>query len=68
MLSTHLVYQKKAFDHFDTIFCVGNYQIEEIRNTENFYNLKPKNLVKFGYNHLDNLIKKYSKKENFLPI
>ena len=66
MLSTHLVYQKNAFDHFDTIFCVGNYQIEEIRNTENFYNLKPKNLVKFGYNHLDNLIEKYSKKENFL--
>ena len=66
MLSTHLVYQKRAFDHYDTIFCVGNYQIEEIRSTEKIYNLKSKRLFKFGYNHLDNLIEKYSNKENFL--
>ena len=58
MVSTHLVYRKAAFDNFDTIFCVGNYQIEEIRNTEKVYNLKPKNLVKFGYPHLDNLLEK----------
>ena len=64
MLSTHLVYQKGAFDHYDTIFCVGNYQIEEIRSAEKIYNLKPKRLVQFGYNHLDNLIEKYSNKEN----
>ena len=66
MLSTHLVYQKKAFDHFDTIFCVGNYHIEEIQSREKIYNLKPKTLIQFGYNHLDNLIEKYSKKEIFL--
>jgi hypothetical protein len=66
MLSTHLVYQKKAFDNFDTIFCVGNYHIEEIQSREKIYNLKPKKLIQFGYNHLDNLIEKYSKKENFL--
>ena len=58
MVSTHLVYRKAAFDNFDTIFCVGNYQIEEIRNAEKVYNLKPKNLVKFGYPHLDNLLEK----------
>ena len=40
MVSTHVVYRKAAFDNFDTIFCVGNYQIEEIRNTEKVYNLK----------------------------
>ncbi len=66
MLSTHLVYQKGAFDHYDTIFCVGNYQIEEIRSAEKIYNLKPKRLIQFGYNHLDNLIEKYSNKENSL--
>ena len=64
--STHLVYQKKAFDQFDSIFCVGNYQIEEIRNAEKIYNLKPKNLIQFGYSHLDNLIKKYSNIKNIL--
>jgi YidC/Oxa1 family membrane protein insertase len=60
MVSTHLVYNKGAFDHFDSIFCVGNYQIEEIRSTEQIYNLKPKNLIQYGYVHLDNLIKKYA--------
>ena len=58
MVSTHLVYRKNAFDHFDSIFCVGEYQIEEIRSAEKIYNLKPKNLVRCGYTHLDNLIKK----------
>ena len=64
MVSTHLVYQKSAFDNFDTILCVGDYQIQEIRNTEKEYNLKPKNLIKFGYSHLDNLLEKYPQ-ENF---
>jgi len=59
MVSTHLVYNKGAFDHFDSIFCVGNYQINEIRSTERIYNLKPKNLIQYGYTHLDNLMKKY---------
>jgi len=42
MVSTHLVYRKNAFDHFDSIFCVGEYQINEIRSAEKIYNLKPK--------------------------
>ena len=46
MVSTHLVYNKNAFDSFDSIFCVCKYQIEEIRNAEKIYNLKPKNLIK----------------------
>ena len=60
MVSTHLVYNKNAFDSFDSIFCVGEYQIEEIRSGEKIYNLKPKNLVKHGYSHLDNLIEQNS--------
>ena len=39
MISTHLGYRKEAFDHFDSIFCVGNYQIEEIRSAERIYGL-----------------------------
>jgi len=66
MVSTHLLYQKKAFDQFDTIFCVGPYQIDEIRSAEKIYNLKPKKLIQFGYNHLDNLIEKYSNRKNIL--
>ena len=60
MVSTHLVYRRSAFDHFDSIFCVGDYQLDEIRRTEKLYNLKPKNLIRYGYGHLDNLLEKYS--------
>ena len=62
MVSTHLVYRRSAFEHFDSIFCVGNYQLDEIRSTEKLYNLKPKNLIRYGYGHLDNLLEKYSKR------
>ena len=62
MVSTHLIYRRSAFEHFDSIFCVGNYQLDEIRSTEKLYNLKPKNLIRYGYSHLDNLLEKYSKR------
>ena len=64
MISTHLAYRKNAFDNFDSILCVGEYQINEIRNTEKIYNLKAKNLIRCGYGHLDNLIKKYEMRIN----
>ena len=62
MVSTHLIYRRSALEHFDSIFCVGNYQLDEIRSTEKLYNLKPKNLIRYGYGHLDNLLEKYSKR------
>ena len=65
--STHLVYKKNAFDNYDSIFCIGNFQVDEIRNREKLYNLNRKNLIKTGYSHLDNLIEKYSTKKQ-LPI
>ena len=61
-VSTHLVYRKEALDNFDTVFCVGNFQIEEIRERESKYNLKEKRLIKCGYGRLDDLIIEY---ENF---
>jgi hypothetical protein len=64
MVSTHLVYRKNAFDHYDSILCVGQYQIDEIRNAEKIYNLKPKKLFHSGYTHLDNLIKKNAEKKD----
>tara|TARA_B100001540_G_scaffold317257_1_gene349693 strand:+ start:764 stop:1924 length:1161 start_codon:yes stop_codon:yes gene_type:complete len=64
MVSTHLVYHKTAFHNFDTILCVGDYQIQEIRNTEKLYNLKSKNLIKFGYSHLDNLMEMHHQEQS----
>ena len=57
MNSTHMEFKKKAFDHFDSIFCVGPYQIQELRASEQLYNLKQKNLVECGYGLLDKLLK-----------
>ena len=57
MNSTHMEFQKGAFDEFDSIFCVGQYQVQELRATEQLYNLKRKNLVECGYGLLDKLIK-----------
>ena len=65
--STHLVYKKNAFDNYDSILCVGNFQINEIRSREKLYKLNAKNLIETGYSHLDNLMKKYSTNKQ-IPI
>ena len=59
---------KGAFNHFDTIFCVGPHQIQEFRATEQLYNLKQKNLVECGYGLFDKLIRlrSSSPQQNFL--
>ena len=59
LMSTTMAYRKAAFDHFDTIFCVGPYQVREIRETEQKYGLKPKNLIEHGYGQLDRLLKEH---------
>ena len=60
MNSTHMEFQKGAFDHFDSVFCVGPYQVEELRASEQLYDLKQKNLVQCGYGLLDKLLEKRS--------
>jgi len=56
IVSTHLAYRKGAFDHFDTLFCVGPHHIEEVRAIEAKYDLKNKNLFEHGYGRLDRLL------------
>ena len=67
--STHMEFQKSAFDQFDSMFCVGPHQILELRATEQLYNLKQKNLVECGYGLIDKLIRSRSslpQQQNFL--
>ena len=68
MQSTHMVKRKGALDQFDSIFCVGPYQVQEIRATEQLYSLKQKNLVECGYGLFDKLIRLRSSfpQQNFL--
>ncbi len=59
-LSTHMVLNPCALDHYDTVFCVGSFQIPEIRAAEKLRSLPPKNLVEVGYGQLDLLLESYA--------
>lgn len=61
LASTNMVVRKGAYDHFDTVFCVGPHQINELRETEEMYGLRTKNLISCGYGLLDDLIASYEK-------
>lgn len=59
--STHMVYRADAFDAFDTLLCVGPYQIEEVRAREKLKALPGKNLEHGGHPRLDSLLKAAAK-------
>lgn len=63
MVSTHMIYRKGAFDHYDTVFCVGPHHSREIRETEQLYGLPAKKLVELGYPLLDDLLEQYGNRE-----
>jgi hypothetical protein len=60
MVSTHQQYRKGAFDHYDTVFCVGPHHEKEIRESESLYDTKRKELVAYGYPLLNELEEKLS--------
>lgn len=62
MFSVHSYLREGAIDNFDTIFCVGEHHINEIRETEKVYKLKPKKLLPYGFPRLDTLM---NQKQNF---
>ena len=59
LVSTHMVYRLGAFDHYDSILCVGPHQIKEIRRHEELTNLPPKELVEAGYYRLERIYRAY---------
>ncbi len=61
MTSFHMVFNKGALDHFDTIFCYGPNHIAEVRETEKLYNLPAKKLVKSGFPLLDTMLENAEK-------
>jgi len=62
--STHMVYRHGAFDHYDTIFCIGPHHIKEIRRSEELYGLPRKALVDFGYYRVEKIFAYYHKNES----
>ena len=61
--SVHLTTNEGCYDHFDSVFCVGQFQIQEFRESERVYGSKKKNLIPCGFGLLDNLIAKYEKNQ-----
>lgn len=58
-LSTHMVLHTGALDHYDTILCVGEFQVPEIRRQEELNHLPRKKLVMCGYGQLEKLQRQY---------
>lgn len=63
MDSLNLTMRTGSMDHYDTVFCVGPHQKEEIEKTEEAYQLDKKKLVDWGYSLLDEMIESYEKEE-----
>ena len=66
-----LTYRKNAVDYFDTVFCTGIDNLNEIRESEQLYSSHKKRLVEAGYPLIDELIEMYESKEhkkNEVPI
>lgn len=57
MTSTSLVANKGSYDHYDSILCVGQHQIDELKRAEELYDTTRKNLVPCGYDLLDREIR-----------
>lgn len=57
IVSTHMIYRERAFDHFDTILCVGPHHVAEIREAETLRGTAAKRLVEHGYARLDGILK-----------
>lgn len=63
MGSINLTLRTAALDHFDTVFCTGKHQKEEVEKTEEAYGLSRKQLVEFGYPLLDRMREDYANME-----
>jgi YidC/Oxa1 family membrane protein insertase len=59
--SIHLQYNKKAFDSYDTIFCLGPYDRKELRRAEETYHLPAKELVETGYYWIEKIFRDHQK-------
>lgn len=64
MDSLNLTMRTGSMDHYDTVFCVGKHQKEEIQKTEVAYGLTQKTLVDWGYSLLDEMWNDYQKISN----
>ena len=58
-LSTHMVLHTGALRHYDAILCGGDFQFEEIRQTEKLFGDPEQELIACGYGQLEKLYDAY---------
>ena len=63
IVSTHRAYRPTAFDHFDSVLCVGPHHRRETRAREQLKGLKAKCLFEHGYWPLDWLLEERSRSD-----
>jgi hypothetical protein len=56
MGSTHMVDNENSFDHYETLFCSGPQQVQEIRKREQLKGLPAKHLFDYGHPRLEQVI------------
>lgn len=61
MDSLNLTMRTGSMDHYDTVFCVGKHQKEEIEKTESVYGLQKKKLIEWGYTLFDEMRADYER-------
>lgn len=64
MGSNNMGMRQGSMDHFDTVFCAGPHQKEEVLQTEALYGLPPKKLIEVGYPLLDEMRADYLTQEH----
>lgn len=62
--SSNMLFRKHALDYFDTVFVPHEIYYNELRAQEKMYGLKEKNLIKYGFCLIDNMIKTYESEEH----
>ncbi len=55
--STHMIYRNRAFDHYDSVLCVGPHHVRELRRSEQLYSTHGKQLIECGYPRLDRIVR-----------
>jgi len=59
IVSSHMVYNQYAFNNYDYILTVGPHHDVEIKHVEQYYKLRKKKIVPFGYPWILDLKKEY---------
>ena len=62
LVSAHMMYLEGAFDHYDSVLCVGEHHERELRALEAARGQKAKELVRGGYYRLDRIRDAFSRR------